>query len=403
MWSRRSTEKTNSKLELRSRHVSGSMCAATVERHVSANNPIKVMIVDDSPTVRAVLARALSDEADIIVIGEAKDPYEARELIIEFRPDVIILDIEMPRMDGLTFLRKLQAHYPVPVIMCSGVASGTSHAALKAIELGAIDFVAKPSAGGNEALKRLGEDLADKIRAAAIAMRNRPLVPAPPVTRRSFQTAGLHPGRYVVAIGASTGGTEAIKELLSNVPSDFPAVAIVQHMPAGFTKSFADRLNQSSSLTVTEAVDGDILEPGKVLVARGGIQMSVGRIGNRLRIVYGTDDLVNRHCPSVDVLFDSVAQYVGSRAVGVLLTGMGADGAKGLLNMKERGAVTIGQNHESCVVYGMPKVAAEIGAVQHTATPGNVSGTLIRALQRRISQVANGYRRSSIDGGLEDG
>ncbi len=356
---------------------------------MSVNKPIKVLIVDDSPTVRTVLSRALSNEPDISVIGEAKDPYEARELIIEYRPNVIILDIEMPRMDGLTFLQKLQAHYPVPVIMCSGVATNNNHAALKAIELGAIDFVAKPASGGSQALRYLGVDLADKIRAAAIAMPVRPHIPAAAVkNRRCMKSVGIDPGRYLVAIGASTGGTEAIKELLSNVPADFPPVAIVQHMPAGFTKSFADRLNQFSAMTVTEAVDGDMLEPGRAFVARGGIQMSIERMGNRLRIVYGTDELVNRHCPSVDVLFDSVAQQVGNHAVGVLLTGMGADGAEGLLNMKERGAVTIAQNHESCVVYGMPKVAADLGAVQHVVAPSEVPNTVICALRSRSNQPA---------------
>ncbi len=351
--------------------------------------PIKVLIVDDSPTVRAVLARALSNEADIRVIGEAKDPYEAREFIIKYRPDVIILDIEMPRMDGLTFLRKLQAHYPVPVIMCSGTASANSQAAFKAIELGAIDFVAKPAMGGSRALRHLGEELADKIRAAAIARPARPTIPVSAATRqRSLRSIGLNPGRFLVAIGASTGGTEAIKELLANVPADFPPVVIVQHMPAGFTKSFAERLNQFSAMTVTEAVDRDVLEPGRAFVACGGIQMKVGRIGNRLRIVYGSDELVNRHCPSVDILFDSVAEQVGSRAVGVLLTGMGADGAKGLLNMRERGAVTIAQSQESCIVYGMPKVAADLGAVQHVATPSSVPNTVIGTLQSRTNQTA---------------
>lgn len=356
---------------------------------MSNNNTIKVLIVDDSPTVRAVLSRALSSEADITVIGNAKDPYEARELIIEYRPEVIILDIEMPRMDGLTFLRKLQTHYPVPVIMCSGTASTYSQAALKAIEMGAIDFVAKPAGGGSEALRRLGEDLAYKVRAAAIAVPVRPHVPASVVAKQhTLQSAGIEPGRYLVAIGASTGGTEAIKDLLSNVPVDFPPIAIVQHMPVGFTKSFADRLNQFSAMTVTEAVEGDLLEPGRAVVARGDHQMSVIRSGNQLRIAYGTSELVNRHCPSVDVLFDSMAEQVGARAVGVLLTGMGADGANGLLHMKEHGAVTVGQSCDSCVVYGMPKVAAELGAVQHVAAPPDVPSTIVSALQHRIQQAS---------------
>ncbi len=356
---------------------------------MSEDKSIKVLIVDDSPTVRAVLSRALSNEPDISVVGEAKDPFHARELIIEHRPNVIILDIEMPRMDGLTFLKKLQAHYPVPVIMCSGVAATDNHTALKAIELGAIDFVAKPQSGSSIALRRLSEDLADKIRAAAVASPVRPTIPAKTtIKQRSFRSSGLDPRRFLVAIGASTGGTEAIKELLMRVPPDFPPVAIVQHMPAGFTKSFADRLNQYSQMTVTEAVDGDMLEPGRAFVARGELQMRVYRSGNQLHISYGTDELVNRHCPSVDVLFDSVADQVGSRAVGVLLTGMGADGAKGLLNMKERNAVTIAQSQDSCVVYGMPKVAADLGAAQHVVAPGDVPDTVVAALQKRVKRAA---------------
>ncbi len=351
---------------------------------MKATVPIKVLIVDDSAVVRSTLTRVLSNESDINIVGGAKDPYEARELIIAFRPDVILLDIEMPRMDGLTFLKKLQAHYPVPVIMVSGVASASSHAALTAIEIGAVDFVAKPAGGGGKALRRLCEDLSEKIRAAAIAMPVRPSIPASATTSTvSFRAAGLDPNSYLVAIGASTGGTEAIKEFLSKVPADFPPVAIVQHMPAGFTKSFAERLNQFSEMTVSEAIDGDLLAPGRAFVARGEIQMSVIRSGGRWRIVYGTDEPVNRHCPSVDVLFDSVAHHVGKQAAGILLTGMGADGAKGLLNMRSRGAVTFAQDQKSCVVYGMPKVAVELGAVQHSAAPADIPSCVPQALRRR--------------------
>jgi len=290
----------------------------------------------------------------------------------------------MPRMDGLTFLEKLQAHYPVPVIMCSGIGSVSSHAALKAIELGAVDFVAKPVGGGGPALHRLCEDLSEKIHAAAIAMPSPPSTPAPETAAPiSFRAAGLDPNNSLVAIGASTGGTEAIKQLLSKVPADFPPVVIVQHIPEGFTKPLAERLNQFSAMTVSEANDGDLLAPGRAYLARSEIQMRVSRRGGRWRIVYGTDEPINRHCPSVDVLFDSAAQHAGKRAVGILLTGMGADGAKGLLNMQDRGAVTIAQDHGSCVVYGMPKVAIELGAVQHSAAPADIPGTLLQVLHRR--------------------
>ncbi|HNO78545.1 MAG TPA: chemotaxis response regulator protein-glutamate methylesterase [Phycisphaerae bacterium] len=345
--------------------------------------PIRVLIVDDSPTVRTMLAKSISNAPDIEVVGEAPDPFQARELIIQQRPEVIILDIEMPRMDGLTFLKKLQEHYPVPVIMCSGVASESSKAALQAIELGAVDFVAKPSGGGKEALMLLGEDLAFKIRAATVAVPARAVTPSVPLAiQRTCKAAGIDSSRFVVAIGSSTGGTEALKKVLENVPADFPPVAIVQHMPPGFTKTFADRLNDYSPMTVSEAVNGDLLVPGRAFVARGGVQMSIERSGGRLKIKTGSSELVNRHCPAADVLFDSVADLVGKNAVGVILTGMGADGAQGLLKMRESGAITVGQNRESCVVYGMPKVAAEIGAVQHVTTPENVGNVVISALKK---------------------
>lgn len=348
------------------------------------NSTIKVLIVDDSAVVRSVLSHLLSEAKSIVVVGGAKDPYEARELIIKYRPDVIILDIEMPRMDGLTFLKKLQEHYPVPVIMCSGAAPSNSQAALKSIELGAVDFVCKPSGGGSKALRRLSIDLAEKIRAAVMARPVRPFIPiSKPLSPKSFRSMGLDPQRYIVAIGASTGGTEAIKELLSKVPTDFPPVVIVQHMPAGFTKSFAERLNQFSLMTVTEAVDGDQLVTGQAFLSRGEIQMRVKRTGNQWRIVYGSDEPVNRHCPSVDVLFDSIAQQGCKRSIGIILTGMGGDGAKGLLHMKEQGAVTIAQDHDSCVVYGMPKVAVELGAVQYVVSPGDIPSKVIGVLQQQ--------------------
>ena len=347
--------------------------------------PIKVLIVDDSPLVRSILQQVLSGQDGISIVGGAKDPYEARELIINCRPDVIILDIEMPRMDGLTFLRRLMQHYPVPVIMCSGVAPANSEAALKALEIGAVEVVAKPAGGGSGALRRLGEELADKVRAAAIAIKRTSLAPAPMShAPLSFRAMGLDPARYVVAIGASTGGTEAIRSLLSRVPADFPPVVMTQHMPEGFTRSFAGRLDQFSPLSVSEAVDGDVLTPGRAFLARGGIQMMVRGAPGWWRIRYGTNELVNRHCPSVDVLFDSVAGAAGKSAVGVLLTGMGADGAQGLLRMRQAGGVTLAQDGASCVVYGMPKVAIELGAAQASASPADIPGLVLQLLKKRI-------------------
>jgi len=357
--------------------------------------PIKVLIVDDSALIRSMLSRALAEEPDIEIVGGAKDPYEAREIIISHRPDVIILDIEMPRMDGLTFLKKLMVHYPVPVIMCSGVAPSSSKAALTAIEYGAIDVVSKPTGGGRQALRQLAEDLAEKVRASVVARLSQPPVPAStPARLESFQAAGLNPNRYLMAIGASTGGTEAVRKVLTNLPSDFPPIVIVQHMPEGFTLSFADRLDQLGRIAVKEAADGDILAPGKAFLARGGIQMRVCVSGAKWRITYGTDEPVNRHCPSVDVLFDSVARCTGRQLIGVLLTGMGADGAKGLLDMRRHGAITIAQDQASCVVYGMPKVAVELGAAQYQSPPSEVGRVVMQSLRpkRKPSVVRQGER-----------
>ena len=344
--------------------------------------PVKVLIVDDSPAVRTVLMRVLSGQDGILVAGGAKDAFEARELVLQHRPDVIVLDIEMPRMSGVAFLKKLMAHYPVPVIMCTDSGSAQSQAALDALELGATAVVVKPPATNRGALRKLGEELAEHIRTAAVALKRPPPLPVPVLhTPVSLRSAGLNPAHFLVAIGASTGGTEAIKELLQHVPEDFPPAVIVQHMPEEFTASFADRLDHYSPLAVHEARDGERLAPGVVLVARGGVQMTVGGNIGAWRVHYGTSAPVNRHCPSVDVLFDSVVRAAGRRAVGVLLTGMGADGARGLLNLKNAGALTIGQNADSCVVYGMPKVAADLGAVQVTGAPADIPALMVQTLR----------------------
>lgn len=343
--------------------------------------PIKVLLVDDSPTVLALLARNLATRPDIQVVGGAKDVYEARELIFRHQPNVIILDIEMPRMDGLTFLRKLMTHYPVPVIMCSSLTQAGSEAALQAFEIGAVDAVAKPVAGTPNALQQLCEELTEKIRAAAISRPGTPPLPARAAPERlSFRSTGLDPDSYLVAIGASTGGTEAIRALLTNAPRDFPPVVMVQHMPEGFTRSFADRLDSLSALTVKEAVGGETLKSGQAFLARGGIQMHIeGRCGH-WRIVYGSTERVNRHCPSVDVLFESVAKAGGNRAVGAILTGMGADGAQGLLHMRRAGALTLAQDGPSCVVYGMPKAAVELQAVQIQCPPAEIPRRIAHCL-----------------------
>jgi len=329
--------------------------------------------------IRSILSRVLDAEPDIQVVPGASDPYEARDRILAHRPDVIILDNEMPRMDGLTFLKKLMVHYPVPVIMCSSIAPASSRFALTAIEYGAIDVATKPDQGGREALRALASDLVAKVRASVSA------IPSPAPTRpahrvSSFESAGLDPHRYVVALGASTGGTNAIREVLAHVPPDFPPILMVQHMPEGFTRSFAERLDRLSPITVREAVEGDLIQPGYAFLARGGVQMTVLGSSRHWRITYGTTQPVNHHCPSVDVLFESVAQQRGRQLIGILLTGMGADGAKGLLSLRHRGALTIAQERMSCVVYGMPKVAVDLGAARHQARPEEIGNLIVRTL-----------------------
>lgn len=345
--------------------------------------PIKVLVVDDSPFVRCILASEIDKAPDLEVVGGAKDPFEARELIIEYHPDVIILDLEMPRMDGLTFLRKLVVHYPVPVIMCSSSSESGSQAAIEAIEAGAVDVVCKPHHGEKNAMRRLAEELVDKVRAAAISIPRLPPLPSRPAGPTSFRELGLDPSQFLVLIGASTGGTEAIKGLLSNVPADFPPTAIVQHMPEVFTRSFATRLDSFSPMTVTEAEDHDALVPGRAFVARGGTQLLVQGTGTMLRLAYGSTEPVNRHCPSVDVLFHSANRPIGRQIIGIILTGMGDDGARGLLALRQAGAITFGQDRASSVVYGMPKVAFDLGAVEQQAAPTDIPRLLMKTLQSR--------------------
>ncbi len=355
-----------------------------------SNATLKTLIVDDSTFIRNMLARALAKEPDIQVVGGAGDAKQARDQINELSPDVLILDIEMPGMDGLSFLSWLMQHRQIPVIVCSGLASN-SKVILDALERGAVDVVAKPSGSSSDGLLRLSEELAHKIRAAAVSRRIRAAAPPPANAASSattFAAAGLNPRQYMIALGASTGGTEAIKSLLSCVPADWPPVVIVQHMPEAFTASFAKRLDDFSPLRVTEAVAGDELVPGRALLARGNIQMMVRRTGVEYRIAYGTSEPVNRHCPSVDVLFDSVAELNGRKLIGILLTGMGADGAAGLLRPRQAGAITIAQNAESCVVYGMPAAAEKLGAVQYFAPPEEIPSVLLRALAKKPATAA---------------
>jgi len=341
--------------------------------------PVRVLIVDDSSIVRTTLERELARDPEIEVVGTAMDPYIARDKVLELKPDVITLDIEMPRMDGITFLRKLMAHRPTPVIIVSSLTERGSAKALEALHAGAVEVLAKP--GGSYSVGHLSADLAAKVKAAAGAnlagFAGRPT--AVPVNR----TAGAHPGNTIIAIGSSTGGTKALEDLLPAFPANAPGTLVVQHMPPGFTKSFAHRLNSMCAVKVKEAEDGDRVEPGTVLLAPGDRHLVFARAGATSLVRVEAGPLVSGHRPSVDVLFTSVARHAGSNAIGVILTGMGSDGAKGMLTMKEAGATNIGQDEQSCVVFGMPRVAIQQGGVHHVLPLNQIAGFIAQLIRRR--------------------
>jgi two-component system chemotaxis response regulator CheB len=343
---------------------------------------IRVLIVDDSAIVRKVLTDALSGEADIEVVGTAPDPFVARDKILSLQPDVLTLDIEMPRMDGVTFLKKLMHHHPMPVIVISSLGIASGRAALEALEAGAIDVLAKP--GGPQSVGDLRLSLASKIRAAKVA---RLLAPAPkadgaaaPPSRRPL----VQPfsASAVIAIGASTGGTEAIQKVLREFPENCPGVVITQHIPAVFSRSFANRLNELCAIRVREAEDGDKVEPGLALVAPGNFHMLLQRSRTGYRVEIKDGPMVCYQRPAVDILFHSVARAAGSNATGALLTGMGSDGALGMLAMKNAGARTIAQDEGSCVVFGMPKEAIRRGAVDRVLPLSAIPGTILTESRR---------------------
>jgi len=331
-----------------------------------ATRPIRVLIVDDSAIVRRILTEALAGEPDLEVVGSAPDPYVARDKILALRPDVLTLDIEMPRMDGLTFLKKLMHFHPIPAVVISSLAQPSCRAAVEALELGAVEVLAKP--GGPYSVGELRHTLASKIRAAAMS-RVRRAQPAaePPVRDTQPLAAPLRsplPGDMVIAIGASTGGTEAIVSVLTKLPASTPGIVIVQHIPPQFSRAFANRLNDLCALEVKEAEDGDTLRPGRALVAPGDFHMLLRNSGGRYSVIVKTGPRVCYQRPSVDVLFSSVAEAAGNRAIGVLLTGMGADGSQGLLKMRQAGARTIAQDEATCVVFGMPREAIALNAAE---------------------------------------
>ncbi|MGI4982006.1 MAG: protein-glutamate methylesterase/protein-glutamine glutaminase [Janthinobacterium lividum] len=332
---------------------------------------IRVLCIDDSALVRSLMTEIISSQPDMMVCATAPDPLVARELIKQHNPDVLTLDVEMPRMDGLDFLERLMRLRPMPVVMVSSLTDRGSEITLRALELGAVDFVSKPKVGIRDGLLDYTQIIADKIRAAARA-KIRPLAPRPAASSGAG-AVGAAPGaaplrntlvstEKLIAIGASTGGTEAIKEVLLPLPPDSPAVLITQHMPAGFTRSFAKRLDSLCRISVKEAEHGERLLPGHAYIAPGDHHLLLSRSGANYIAVLSDAEPVNRHRPSVDVLFNSVASGAGKNAIGVILTGMGRDGAVGLGAMRRAGAYTFAQDEASCVVYGMPREAVALGA-----------------------------------------
>ncbi len=323
---------------------------------------IKVLIVDDSAIVRNIFERELSRDGEIEVVGTAPDPYVARDKIVQLKPEVITLDVEMPRMDGITFLRKLMKHYPLPVIVVSSLTPRGGELAVEALGAGAVEVMCKP--GKSYTVGDMSVELRDKIKAAARVDIRQALEKrgTPRVVQERLSLARTT--NKVVAIGASTGGTKALEVVLSALPANAPGTVIVQHMPEHFTRSFADRLNTLCAMEVKEAEEGERVIPGKALIATGNRHMLLRRSGAMYYVQVKGGPLVHHQRPSVEVLFNSVAQYAGKNAVGVILTGMGADGAAGLLKMKEQGAATIAQDEKSCVVFGMPREAIKLGAAE---------------------------------------
>lgn len=353
---------------------------------------IRVVVVDDSALVRSLVAEIINRQKDMECVGAANDPLVAREMIRDLNPDVITLDIEMPRMDGIEFLTRLMRLRPMPVIMISTLTEKGAEVTMRALELGAIDFVAKPRIGLTEGINELAGQIVDKIRVAASAHVRRiaqPLAAASvKVTPTPLRREGGVSTEKLICIGASTGGTEAIKEVLMQMPADSPGIVITQHMPPGFTTSFAARLDGLCSITVREATHGERILPGHAYIAPGGKQFSVGKSGANYVCVVEDGELVNRHRPSVEVLFLSVAHVVGRNAFGIMLTGMGNDGARAMREMKDAGSYNYVQDEASCIVFGMPREAIASGAADEVLPLNEIA----HALLRKLSGLTDRYR-----------
>jgi two-component system, chemotaxis family, protein-glutamate methylesterase/glutaminase len=353
---------------------------------------VKVLVVDDSAIVRRILATELDRDPEISVVGTAADPYIARDKIVKLRPEVLTLDVEMPRMDGITFLRKLMKHFPLPVIVVSSLTNKGGEVAMEALEAGAMDVLCKP--GGSYSVGDIAVLLREKVKAIAKSGVPKQAIPAttsPGTTIRSMtKTTNM-----IIAIGASTGGTEAIKQVLTRFPANSPGVLIVQHMPEKFTTSFAQRLNELCALEVREAQDGDSVSPGVALLAPGNFHMVLRRSGARYWVSVKDGPRVFHQRPSVEVMFRSVSRIAGSNAVGAILTGMGADGAQGLLEMKEAGAPTIAQDEKTCIVYGMPREAVKLGAAQEILPLPTIADSIFKYVDQHSRKVDSTHRGSA--------
>ena len=347
---------------------------------------IRVLIVDDSALMRQVLGSLLARDPEIEIVGTACDAYVARDKIRELQPDVLTLDVEMPRMDGLSFLEKLMRVRPMPVVMVSSLTEAGCATTLRALELGAVDFVTKPKADLRERMTDVAREIIEKIKGAAAA-RVRQRLPAAPILpyARPAVPAAPRVTEQVIAVGASTGGTEALRQFLTALPSDAPGVVVVQHMPEQFTRAFAERLDHLCTVRVKEADDGDRVLAGHALIAPGNRHMRLAREGSAYRVRLSSEPPVNRHRPAVDVLFHSCAEHVRANAVGVIMTGMGDDGARGLLAMRQAGARTLAQDEESCVVFGMPKVAVDLDAADEVLPLSRLAGAALAGARARVS------------------
>lgn len=349
-------------------------------------NKIKVLIVDDSALVRQALSDVLSSDPDIEIIGTASDPYIAAAKMRTQIPDVITLDVEMPRMDGITFLQKIMSQHPIPVVICSTLAGEGTATAFKAFEYGAVDVIQKPSMGTKKFIDESRIRICDAVKAASLSKTRKisefrkvaPKLTADAVLPKPTSKAMVETTDKIVAVGASTGGTEALRIFLEALPPNSPGIVIVQHMPENFTKAFAKRLDSLCQVSVKEAVNNDTVLPGQVLIAPGNDHMLLKRSGARYYVEVKSGPLVSRHRPSVDVLFRSTARYAGKNAVGVIMTGMGDDGAQGLLEMREAGAFTIAQDEKSCVVFGMPHEAIKKDAVDKIVPLESIARTVLQ-------------------------